>query len=353
MSDEGRRMVKEAGQVVVVVPTIRESHIQAFLRVWNFGDWVKVLVIEDQPEPTFELGSHPNVTHYSHADIERDLGEDAWIIPRRTDCVRSYGYWKAWQLKPDMIVTLDDDCYPYPVFFPDDLQAHDVDGLGFSPRAFLFDHWRRLEGGGSDNAWENTLEGISPRGIPYHNKTRQWKCLLNHGLWNGVLDMDAVTQLGVHRNAMGTGNYLKSLTIPRGSFFPMCGMNLAFRPEAVPALYFLLMGPAYPFDRFGDIWAGIIFKRICDHLGYAITSGEPTIEHMRASSVWANLVKEAPGMELNEKVWEVVDNACLRSSDMIACYRQIADALGGLGGLKGDYWRKLREAMYVWSSLFE
>jgi hypothetical protein len=30
--------------------------------------------------------------------------------------------------------------------------------------------------------------------------------------------------------------------------------DIAWRPEFTAAMYFLLMGPEYPFDRFGDIW---------------------------------------------------------------------------------------------------
>ncbi len=54
-----------------------------------------------------------------------------------------------------------------------------------------------------------------------------------------------------------------------GSYFPMCSMNLAWRPEFTAAMYFLLMGPDQPFDRFGDIWGGVLAKRVADHLGLA------------------------------------------------------------------------------------
>ena len=137
-------------------------------------------------------------------------------------------------------------------------------------------------------------------------------------------------------------------TIPVGSYFPLCGMNLAFRPLAVPALYCLLMGKDYAFDRFGDIWSGIILKKIADHLGYCINSGRPAIRHLRASSVWDNLKKEAPGLEVNEEFWAVVDRIPLRGGSFRECYQEIAAGLT----LQGSYWEKLRQAMLVWADLF-
>ena len=97
-------------------------------------------------------------------------------------------------------------------------------------------------------------------------------------------------------------------TIPTGRYYPMCGMNVALRPVVVPAFYFLLMGRDAGVDRFGDIWAGVFVKRICDHLGWAVNSGPAqVVADQRASNVWANLRKEAPGLELNETLWRAVD----------------------------------------------
>jgi hypothetical protein len=60
------------------------------------------------------------------------------------------------------------------------------------------------------------------------------------------------------------------LSIPKGTLFPMCGMNLAFDRELIgPAMYFGLMGDGQPIGRYDDMWAGwctkvfsVIFFRI-------------------------------------------------------------------------------------------
>ncbi len=328
--------------VVIVVPTIRENCIRDFLAAWK-GEFQKarILVVEDNPTPTFDLGDHDNVTHFSWLDIDRELGDSSWIVPRRTDCVRSYGYFKAWQLEPDMIVTLDDDCYPTTP----------------GGRGFLAKHWEKLQGSGDENAWQETGEGVVTRGVPYFAQRRKWPVALNHGMWNRVPDYDAPTQL-LEARFPHTFTF-RDQTIPAGRYFPMCGMNVALRPEVVPAFYFLLMGRDHAFDRFGDIWAGVMVKKICDHLGFAVTSGDPAVDHQRASNVWANLRKEAPGLELNETLWIAVDSIRLTGTTFLDCYRELAMGLSCAGGATacagpaGEYLGKLSLAMGAWTDLFE
>lgn len=51
------------------------------------------------------------------------------------------------------------------------------------------------------------------------------------------------------------------LTIPKGTLFPMCGMNLAFDRTLIgPAMYFGLMGDGQPIGRYDDMWAGWCVK---------------------------------------------------------------------------------------------
>jgi len=314
----------------IVVPTIREVSISSFLATWEeaFGH-AHVIIIEDNPRRTFHVNQYANVDHYAWEDIDRELGERSWIIPRRTDCIRSYGFWKAYQDHPDMVVTLDDDCYPSG-------NAHD----------FLLKHWQAFGDCGSSEAWQETGKGVITRGVPYFQRQRAWPCIVNHGLWNRIPDFDAPTQLVQERRKEPFQGV--DQVIPVGRYFPMCGMNLAFRPDVIPALYFLLMGQGYHYDRFGDIWSGIILKKICDHLGYAIRSGEPVVTHQRASNVWANLRKEASGLEVNEDFWQGIDRLCLSGTSFRECYQQLARSLP----LKGRYWSTLREAMLIWSDLF-
>jgi Reversibly glycosylated polypeptide len=122
----------------------------------------------------------------------------------------------------------------------------------------------------------------------------------------------------------------------------------------IPALYFLLMGKdhrqiAWPYDRFGDIWAGVFVKKVADHLGLAISSGGPSIFHSRASNPEVNLQKETPGYPVNEVLWRKVEAIGLSAKTVAGCYEEIAENLD----MDGDYWTELRSAMKVWAALFQ
>jgi hypothetical protein len=299
-----------------------------FLEAWREElSAATILVVEDGPERTFPVGGE-NVRHLAWCDIEEQLGESSWVIPRGSGCVRSFGCWVAHRMGPDMIVALDDDTRPD--------QAHP---------GFLEAHWARLQAA-TEPAWVSTLDDASPRGMPYFTTERAAPVVLNHGLWTGVPDFDAATQLVSSR--MWISGEWSDQTIPRGSYFPMCSMNVAWRTEFTAAMYFLLMGPGYPFDRFGDIWAGVLAKRVADHLGFAMNSGAPGILHERASNVFANLSKESRGLAFNETFWRAVDSVVLTEESVPTAYAQLAERLP----LDQDEFAQLRRAMRAWADLF-
>jgi len=340
-------------KIIIVIPTIRKNSINRFLKEWkqeflnNKKFDVNLLIIEDNPQKTFDL-KQKNLIHYSWEDIEKDLGKNSWIIPRRTDCIRSYGYWKAFQKNPNMIITLDDDCYP--------LKKHFTKTK--NKKKFLQTHWDALNKGINiqENYWITTIKDLRPRGIPYKKriKIKKYKnIILNHGLWYNVPDLDGKTQLSMER-VSGLNNYAINQIIPKNKYYPMCGMNLAWKPEATPALFFLLMGQNennkyWGFDRFGDIWSGIIFKKIADHLGYNISSGNPIIWHDRASNANVNFEKEKSGLRINEYFWQMIDEINLTKNNFKDCYKQIAQKLPS----KNIYFIKLKKAMKLWINLFQ
>src|SRR5258708_23587068 len=160
--------------------------------------------------------------------------------------------------------------------------------------------------------------------------------MIHHGLWSNVPDFDARTQLMMPDFRLKPATTVQR--VPQRRFFQMCGMNLAFRPAMIPALYFLLMGrhrdgSQLPYDRFGDIWAGVFAKKVADHLGFAVSSGAPSILHSRASNPEMNLQKETPGYPVTEVRWQQVEAVRLSAATVTGCYEQIADQLG----LQGEY----------------
>jgi hypothetical protein len=112
------------------------------------------------------------------------------------------------------------------------------------------------------------------------------------------------------------------------------------------------MGKGQPYKRFDDIWAGVIAKKAMDHLGWHLSVGEPFVEHNRASNPFKNLINEAPGIETNEKFWQIIDNLKIDGSNQTpeSVMWAIGFAIKEMG--YGEYIHKLGNALMVWQRLF-
>ena len=322
-------------KIFVIIPTIRNLD---FLNDWKeqFKD-VSIIVCEDRPKKTIKIPKVGKKTyHYSWKEIDKDLKKDSWIIPRKVSAIRNYGFLQAFKLGADIIITLDDDCYP--------VKNHNLIKL----------HQKNLNLKTPLN-WVNTYPDsryMYTRGMPYLNRN-QAPVMLSHGLWTNVLDFDAPTHL---QNLEFKANFAEHFLqiIPSNSYYPMCSMNLAFRKEIAPLMYFPLMGEntsgkKWGYDRFDDIWAGIFSKKIMDHLGLAVINGAPFVEHRKASDPFKNLIKEAEGIEINEIIWKEVEKVKLTSNDIIGSYREL---IKKVEFPKNDYFINLKKATLIWLDLF-
>ena len=325
-------------KATIVVPTIRENSIREFLKLWEPEfDGHNVIIVEDNPRRTFKLPSW--VRHVSWEEIDKDLKEKSWIIPRRTGAIRNYGMLLAGRNPTDMIVLLDDDCLP-------------------QPDLFLEEHWRALETPGATQPIFDTMfagqeeeEGyVRPRGYPKNKDTAT--TMLNHGLWEGIPDLDGETQMQ-HCNISRWLIWYHSIQVPPSVLFPMSAMNVAFRPELLPAMYQLPMGEGQPYHRFDDIWCGLIMKKACDAMGWSVRSGTPFISHERASDPRRNAELEAPGIIENEKVWKLLheidfqDDALVFNPDLEGRLSVMHDELRNLG----PYWIECDRASRIWRRL--
>ena len=315
-------------KISVVIPTIREKSIKKFFKEWNFPkDW-EIVVVEDNPKKTFSLPKR--VKHYCWKDIDKDLGVDSWIISHRNAGIRCYGFLKV---SGDIIISLDDDCYP---ITHQSMQMH-VDNLNSSKK---------------ENCWQYSCS-YKTRGVPYYQYKKNVNIVISHGLWKQNPDLDAIQTM-----SYGTepeGKFEGEKIISSGKYYPMCSMNFAFIKKIIPLMYFPLMGQNEPFDRFDDIWAGILSKKVLDHLGLRVWSGQPYVRHIRASNAIKNLVKEASGIEMNEMLWKVVDRVQLEHTTFEECYCDLSDKLDFSDIIMTDkqrkYFNKLKKAMKVWVSL--
>ena len=98
---------------------------------------------------------------------------------------------------------------------------------------------------------------------------------------------------------------------------------------------------------------GRLFAKLtADHLGWAVTSGWPSVEHSRASDAARNAEIEAPGIAVHEDLWQAMKDVDLAGADTAgACYLRFADAITQFRD--EPYWRELGAAMRRWTALME
>lgn len=330
-------MKASADSIFLVIPTVRTLD---FLSEWK--DEFKncsLIIVEDHDEQSISLPAadqFKEIFYYNHQHIEKDLGKDAWIISYGNAAIRSYGYYKAWQKGAKYIITLDDDCYPAESDF---VQKH-IDNLQFKAATNWIASYPSTK-------WNYT------RGFPYQLRDQE-QTAVSHGLWGGALDLDGQTEIKLKKLLTEKPYPSIRQVIPNGYYYPLCGMNLAFLAEATPVMFFPMMGlkqngESWGFNRFDDIWAGVLSKKVLDHLHYATVNGSPFIDHRKASNPGSNFEKEKTGIKVNEDFWKWVDVVKLTKSTLKECYIELAEK----AEFPDDpYFNSLRKAMIIWAELF-
>ena len=264
--------------IAVVVPSHKQELTDLFLGKWqalfdkhqvefilvnDAGD-VPLVIHKDVPE--WSLGQYPT--------------EDSGLISNHCAGVRQLGFLYIAQNLPDVeyILTFDTDTEP----IGDPIQDH-IDALNMKVPI----------------SWLSTAN-VPMRGFPYGVRTEA-QVMLSHGVWEGVPDYDAPTQLLM--NPAFKPTYYQGV-IPKGIFFPCCGMNMSFRREALPYIYFAPVGQYKGAERFDDIWMGLEVVKSFAELNWGIVSGYARILHTRASNVFQSLEHEAVGIRKNEEYWK-------------------------------------------------
>lgn len=267
--------------IAVVVPTMesRGEIFEGFMKAWKpLFDKHKAVLIKVLD------GDKPTLTVYDEYTYEVPLEGNTEVrgcIFNKNDGVRNFGFWHIAKYLKDIqyIITLDDDTLP----LGDPIQDH-LNALNMRVPI----------------SWMSTASEYM-RGFPY-NVREEAEVVLSHGVWQGVADWDAPTQLIKGNRPV---EFFKG-AIPRWCNYPMCGMNIAFRRKMLPYMYYAPMGEGVDkvlgikIDRFADIWCGIESKKEIDKRGWAVVTGYATVRHERASNVWTNLIKESKGLSMNE-----------------------------------------------------
>jgi reversibly glycosylated polypeptide/UDP-arabinopyranose mutase len=321
----------------IVIPTIRDLD---FLEDWRpyFEDHHLIIVQDGDPERDIEVPDGFDYDLYNWNDIEDDLGDDRWIISKKDSACRCYGFLKA---DSKYVYTIDDDCFP-----AENPEGEEVNALK--------EHLKNLKEPSHPHFFNTLYDQEFVRGYPF-SRREGVPTAISHGLWMHIPDFDAPTQM-VKPNHRNTDYVDIVQTIPEGTMFPMCGMNLAFNRELIgPAMYFGLMGEGYPWGRYDDMWAGWCSKVICDHLDYGVKTGTPYIRHEKASHWKSNFKKEKKGILWQEELIPFFEQVEFSedADTALKCYRELADKVEEELTEIDDYFEELAEAMKIWADKWE
>lgn len=265
-------------RIACVIATIRPEEFKKFREAWalpfSIFD-VEVIAVFD--------GENPTVSHDGREYSVRDImGSKGHLISNFSSSVKNLGIAYAAKEKFDVVFVMDDDVRPSGDTIADHLKALQMKvPISWFSSTIVKDNTDYM------------------RGFPYGVRDEA-EVEVSHGVWTGVPDRDAPNQLIV-----GTNKQVEFYRgpVPRGSMFPVCGMNLAVKQSILPFLYFAPVSNLPGAERFDDIWMGINLKNRLDFIGKAMVTGYATVEHLRASNVFKSLQREALGIELNETYW--------------------------------------------------
>ncbi|MEF8807979.1 alpha-1 4-glucan-protein synthase [Natronomonas sp.] len=336
--------------ICVVVPTIREYDcMRAYFdnarqHDFDLSRLHVVLVTEDFCE-TDEMramlddegvsGEVFDETRRQEWYDEHGISEYDHLVPAASHAETSFGLLYMWA-NPQ---------FEYGFFIDDDTLPHDEDDFfGQHLRNLAFDG--DIETVSSDENWVNVLyqnhddHGLYPRGYPYSamhetvetETTHVDSVVASQGLWTNVPDLDAVRILmdgdlqGQAQTRTTREDFTNDFVATEGDYLTVCSMNLAFEREVIPAFYQLPMDDnQWDVGRFDDIWSGVFLKRACDVLGKDIYNGFPLCEHNKAPrSTFDDLHNEVAGLELNEHVWELIDDVGADADS----YAEVFEAMG-------------------------
>ncbi|ATW88543.1 reversibly glycosylated polypeptide [Halohasta litchfieldiae] len=337
--------------ICVMVPTIREyecmrsyfqnardhdfdlSRLHVVLITEDFCDTDEMQAMLDEEGVDGEVfdGSRREEWFEAH-----DVSEYSHIVPAASHAETSFGLLYMWA-----------GDYDYGFFIDDDTLPHDEDFFGTHMENLDFEG--EIESVSSDEQWVNVLyqnaeeHDLYPRGYPYSamhesvetETTEVDNIVASQGLWTNVPDLDAVRILmdgdlqGQAQTRTTREDFEGDFVAAEDNYLTVCSMNLAFEREVIPAFYQLPMDEnEWDVGRFDDIWSGVFLKRACDILDKQIYNGLPLCEHNKAPrSTFDDLNNEVPGLELNEHLWEIVDEVDPDLSDADDPYARIFAAM--------------------------
>ncbi|ERN11874.1 hypothetical protein AMTRI_Chr06g173680 [Amborella trichopoda] len=322
---------------VDVVITALNPNLGPFLEEWRpvLTPYHLIIVkdpILDHKQQDLNIPPGFNSDVYTKSHMETLLGHDLLSSLHFSGLsARYFGYLVSTRR---YIVAIDPDCVPMI-----DEKGHLVDPIK--------QHLQNLTSPSTPYYFNTLYDPYRPgtdfvRGYPFSLRSGA-STALSCGLWVGLPDYDAPTAL-VKAGLTNSRCVNAVMTVPRGAFFPVSGVNLAFDKSLIGVAMFsgLLMQGKTRYETLEDIWAGLCAKAICDHLGYGAKSGLPYVVRRKGggSEALEALKKEWKGVKWMEEVLPFFQSLTLPRTAVTAedCILEIAKNVKvGLGGVDAAF----------------
>jgi hypothetical protein len=262
---------------------------------------------------------------------------------------RMLGYFQAYKNDYDYIISIDDDNYPLNEYYYLNHINQNNNAIFSSKKQSELDEFET-----DGITWFNPFQllhknTIYPRGflysqrefLAYQNKTDEFdyplinpffnKLVCNQGLNTGQLDVDAATLLIKEETCYQNDSKIildvtiqtmtnNQVVLLKNQYMPINSQNTCFAKEIFPALFWWPMKKdiKYYFDRFGDIYMGMIVKKIADAHNYGVTVGHPFADHIRNKhDVKQDLQKELLCYQFQEYLFTELQQLELSKHDSV------------------------------------
>lgn len=284
--------------ICLVTTTINVPHV--LRRYRELGPGVPFIIAGDRKSPheeiralADEIGDCRYLTLEEQSEAHPVLST---VIG--TDCImrRNIAILEAAKLRPDVIVTVDDDNEPIGDYFAEVRTAFEQPFNG------------SLASGAWFNIGELAEDAYRYRGYPYSVPPRAEFARMNgsaarigvvNGLIHGDPDINATQRIELGPVVRGYDTRAtKGIAVnPRTTWTPINSQNTAWRAELAPLM---LLPPGI--GRYDDIWGSYIAQRVMEATDYHVLFGRPFVRQERnVQDVYRNLEDEIYGMRYTDR----------------------------------------------------
>jgi hypothetical protein len=316
-------------RIVLVTTTVSVPEVLRLYRALDTATPIIVTGDERTPDHATRafVESLGNARYLDRRDQEALGYRCSTVLGWNTVGRRNIAILEAMKLRPDVILTIDDDNIPVgPAYFAEIREKLNVPFRGLSAR-------------GADG-WFNVGDLLDPpvyhRGFPYDRRQRRDSMRLAPihdaevgviaGLWAGDPDIDAIDRIVDGTRVRSWSALVRDgVVLSKGCYCPFNSQNTAFRFELSP-----WMMVWHGVGRYDDVWGSYAAQRLLRETPYHVHYGTPMVwQERNPHSPWKNVRDELHGMEHTAAFVRALEEATIDAGEPVERLRELFQRLRG------------------------